>query len=64
MTSRVEEDVSYRVYGRAYSSITVSGVTYDFYEHGHHFVVLDARTGRLDCDAYMGHPVGRPWVKP
>ena len=46
--SRIEEDVLYRVYGEAYSSITLAGVLYSFNQYGHSFLILDARTGLHD----------------
>ena len=47
------EDAFYRVGGKPYSSIIVAGVTYKFDQHGHNFVILDARTGRYQAAFYL-----------
>jgi hypothetical protein len=47
LVSRVEPDTLYRLDAQSYSSINIRGQQHNFAQAGHHFIVLDPKTGKF-----------------
>ena len=46
LVSRVKPDVLYRIGAEPHSSITIRGRHFSFVQAGHHFIVLNPKTGK------------------
>ncbi len=46
LVSRIKPDTLYRLDAQAYSSITIRGQQHNFAQAGHHFIVLNPKTGK------------------
>ena len=53
LVSRVKPDTLYRLNALSYSSITIRGQQYKFSQAGHHFIVLNPKTGKYMLNKYI-----------
>lgn len=52
LVSRIEPDVLYRIDAESFSSITIRGNQHNFSKPGHHFIVLDPKTGIVSHNSF------------